>query len=176
MQSSHPVVAVEVDGRAHSEARRAGPLQSRPNEQLFSTISRGAVAVVPPTYHASVWKRVGRFKLSTASAEWVVAGTIVGIVIGLASSAAWVFRARPHLQRASSVWSELLGDRVTLGLIRLLLAAAALYALVSIGVLASRRRWVRSISTTGYRGGCRNELRRRDRRSREKLAAGCCTA
>ncbi|MEX2556678.1 MAG: hypothetical protein WEB06_13765 [Actinomycetota bacterium] len=88
-------------------------------------------------------------KLSTARAEWIIVGTIVGIVTGLAISATWVFRARPASQVAPSLWSELLADRITLGLIRLLLCTGALYALVSIGVMTSRRRWVRAISTTG---------------------------
>ncbi|MGH2785546.1 MAG: hypothetical protein ACRDJ1_09805, partial [Actinomycetota bacterium] len=88
-------------------------------------------------------------KISPAGAEWIIAGGITGLVTGLALSAAWVFRARMPLEVAPSIWAELLGDRVTFGLIRLLVATASLYALVSIGVLASRRRWVRSISTTG---------------------------
>lgn len=96
-----------------------------------------------------MWKRLRAIKLSTAGIEWAAAGVAVGTVIGLGATGAWVFSGRPTRRSIGSVWTELLADRVTLGVLRLLVAASALYALASIAVLVSKRRWVRSISASG---------------------------
>lgn len=96
-----------------------------------------------------MWKRLRSIKLSTAGIEWVAAATVAATVVCLAAAGVWVFTAQSPADANRSVWLSLLSDRLTLGLLRLLIAAAALYALISIGVLISRRRWVRSISTSG---------------------------
>jgi hypothetical protein len=43
----------------------------------------------------------------------------------------------------------ILADRTTVGLVRMLVAATALYGLASIAVLVLRGRWLRTISTSG---------------------------
>ena len=96
-----------------------------------------------------MWKRLRSIKLSSAGVERAAAGAITGSVAVLAAAGVWVFTRQPRRSADRSVWSELLDDRLTLGLVRLLIAATALYALISIGALISRRRWVRAISVSG---------------------------
>ncbi|MGH2795801.1 MAG: hypothetical protein ACRDKG_16035 [Actinomycetota bacterium] len=96
-----------------------------------------------------MWKRLRSIKLSTAAIEWAVAGAVGSTVLCLAVAGAWVFSGRSGLRTTDSVWSEFLADRVTLGVLRALLAASALYALASIAVLVSKRRWLRSFSASG---------------------------
>ena len=96
-----------------------------------------------------MFDRLRAIRLSSATVEWLIATCVLGAVVWLGLTGAWVFRDAAPSETSRPVWSELLSDRLTLGLIRLLVAAAALYALVSIGILVSRRRWVQSISATG---------------------------
>ena len=121
-------------------------------DQLLAKGRGCAVSVVPQPYdRVAMWKRLRAIKLSTAAIEWAAVGVVVGTVLGLAASGSWVFSARPSSRLVRSVWTELLADRVTLGLLRLLLAASAVYALASIAVLVSKRRWVRSFTASGIR-------------------------
>ena len=82
------------------------------------------------------------------ASEWIIAPGVVRATLILAASGVWVFHSGPDVSDRS-VPRVILSDRVTLGLIRLLIAVAAVYGLASIAILVRRGRWVRSISTTG---------------------------
>lgn len=75
-----------------------------------------------------------------AVATVVITGTLAALGV-------WVFRSPVDPRR--SIAKVILSDRVTLGFVRLLVATAALYGLVSIAVLVTRGNWIRSISATG---------------------------
>jgi hypothetical protein len=93
-------------------------------------------------------KVFARLSASARGRERVVAAVVVAAAIGLAVSGLWVFEPSP--ERPSDGLARLiLADRTTVGLVRMLVAATALYGLASIAVLVLRGRWLRTISTSG---------------------------
>ena len=86
-------------------------------------------------------------KFSRPSSERIVAVAVAVTAIVLAALGVWVFQS--SASRGRSLTDAIVSDRITLGLLRFLVAATALYALTSIAVLVTRGRWLRSFSTTG---------------------------
>lgn len=86
-------------------------------------------------------------KFTRERTESIIAAATVAISIALATLGLWVFHSPADLRH--SVAKVILSDMITLGFIRLLVAAAALYGLASIAVLVTRGNWIRSISATG---------------------------
>lgn len=79
--------------------------------------------------------------------EWLATGTILVVIVVLASlGRGWPFRSTPvGIEGAShpSVWQYLLGDRTTLGFVRLGLVFAALFVMASVVALTIKGRWMR---------------------------------
>ena len=94
-------------------------------------------------------KLIHSFKNSSSVRDVVAAASIVVLAGSLFLSRVWVFRNRHLPGRGDSFWHTVLSDRATLGLIRMVAATLALYALTSIAVLVVRGRWLRAISATG---------------------------
>jgi len=86
-------------------------------------------------------------KMTRQNSEWLVATVVAVLAITLGAFGVWVFHS-PAV-RGRSLTDTVLSDRITLGLVRLLVAVTALYALASIAVLVTRGRWLRSFSATG---------------------------
>ena len=85
--------------------------------------------------------------LTRQTSERIVAISVAIIAVVLAAFGVWVFHSPAG--RTRSLTDTIFSDRITLGLVRLLVAVVALYALTSIAVLITRGQWLRSISTTG---------------------------
>jgi hypothetical protein len=88
-----------------------------------------------------------RMAASSVRRERIAAAGVIIAAIGLAVSKIWVFQPGDEVPTDGSLVRAILTDRLTLGFVRLLVTAAALYALASIAVLVLRGRWLRSIST-----------------------------
>ncbi|MGH2725487.1 MAG: hypothetical protein ACRDKS_00760 [Actinomycetota bacterium] len=80
--------------------------------------------------------------------EWAAVGGSLAAAVTLAIAGVWVFDPRTA-PAGSSIWHVILRDRVTLGLVRLLVGAIAVYAVASVAVSVVRGRWMRSITTSG---------------------------
>jgi hypothetical protein len=71
----------------------------------------------------------------------------------LAVTGCWPFNGKPTTESqvaSPSLMQFLIGDRIMLGMVRLLLLAVAAFALASLAAFLSRGRWLKALSAKGW--------------------------
>jgi peptidoglycan hydrolase CwlO-like protein len=72
--------------------------------------------------------------------------------VGLAVAGVWPFSGNPRSSGSylhPTIWQLLLGDRITLGVVRLALFVIVLYVAASVPALAVAGRWMKGFGTSG---------------------------
>jgi hypothetical protein len=85
--------------------------------------------------------------------EGLAALAAFGLILGLAVGGAWPFNGRPTTESqvaSPSVMQFLMGDRITLGVVRLLLLALSTFAILSLAAFLVRGRWLKGLSSKGW--------------------------
>lgn len=113
-------------------------------------------------------RKLGRFLARHRTPIAVLAAALLALV--LATGGIWPFNeATPKLGNEPSLWRLLLSERLTLGFVRLALAAGAVFLLASIFVLAANNRWIVKLSATEVTTEQMDEVNRQLREYEEQV-------
>src|SRR6266542_385542 len=98
-------------------------------------------------------RRLVRFAIKPRTREGAAALLALAATVGLAVAGIWPFNGDPVTEsevKSPSLLQFIVGDRIMLGMIRLLLLARSAFAIASLAAFLSRGRWLKGLSGKGW--------------------------